>query len=151
MRQAKESERECVMRIYLASPFFNEAEIKNIERAEKILRGRGFELFSPREHSVTDEKEGTSKWSEKTFIMDLENIDLCDVVVMLYYGNYSDSGTAWECGYAYGTGKPVVVVHFGDSSNLMVHQGSKTNITLDELESYDFDTMPVKEYCGKMF
>ena len=47
---------------------------------------------------------------------------------MLYWGNYSDSGTAWECGYAYATGKPVIVLQLGESSNLMIHEGSHTNL-----------------------
>ena len=35
--------------IYLASPFFNDEEIENIERAEQILERRGdIELWSPR-------------------------------------------------------------------------------------------------------
>lgn len=78
-------------------------------------------------------------------------IDWADVVVMLYYGGYSDSGTAWECGYAYGTNTPVIVVQLGEDSNLMVHEGCHSNISLEELEGYDFDMLPVKAYKGRMF
>ena len=140
------------MKIYLASPFFNEKELADVTRAEKILMGRGFEVFSPRLHEVrTDKNAEPERWSRETFEMDRENIDLCDCVVMLYRGAYSDSGTAWECGYAYATNKPVIVVHLGDDSNLMVHEGCHTNITMDELEEYDFNMMPFKPYSGKMF
>lgn len=82
---------------------------------------------------------------------DKKFIDWADVVVMLYYGGYSDSGTAWECGYAYGTNTPVIVVHLGEDSNLMVHEGCHSNITLSDLENYDFNMMPAKSYKGKMF
>ena len=138
--------------IYLASPFFNDFELECVKRAEEILLGRGFELFSPRLHEVRENKEeNLSLWAQKTFEMDRDNIDRADCMVMLCHGGYSDSGTAWECGYAYGTNTPVVVVHIGKDSNLMVHEGCHSNITLDELETYDFIKMPAKQYEGKMF
>lgn len=140
------------MKIYLASPFFNDEELKNVKKAEKILISRGFDVFSPRLNEVrTDENTQQGWWSKETFMNDRRFIDWADVVVMLYYGGYSDSGTAWECGYAFGTNTPVIVVHLGKDSNLMIHEGCHSNITMDELESYDFDMMPHKRYKGKMF
>lgn len=139
------------MKIYLASPFFNDEELKNVEYAEKILTDRGFDVFSPRLNEVRDvDKVGSPWWSKETFMNDRRYIDWADVMVMLYYGAYSDSGTAWECGYAYGTNTPVVVVQLGDDSNLMVHEGCHTNITLDDLADYDFTMMPHSSYKGKM-
>lgn len=140
------------MKIYLASPFFNETELENVKKAEKILMSRGFAVFSPRLHEVrTDSISNKALWSEQTFENDRIFIDLADVVVMLYYGSYSDSGTAWECGYAYAKNKKVIVVQLGENSNLMVHEGSHSSITLDELETYDFENMPKKKYSGDMF
>ena len=140
------------MKIYLASPFFNEKELENVKIAEKILKERGFSLFSPRLNEVrTDENTQQSWWSKETFMNDKKFIDWADVVVMLYYGGYSDSGTAWECGYAYGTNTPVVVVQLGEDSNLMVHECCHSNITLEELKTYDFEMLPAKPYKGKMF
>lgn len=140
------------MKIYLASPFFNEKELENVKIAEKILTERGFSLFSPRLNEIrTDENIQQSWWSKETFMNDKKFIDWADVVVMLYYGGYSDSGTAWECGYAYGTNTPVVVVQLGEDSNLMVHEGCHSNITLEELKTYDFEMLPAKPYKGKMF
>lgn len=139
------------MRIYLASPIFTETEIANIRKTETILRSQGHTVFSPSEQSFGDHKPGTQIWSMTIFNEDRKFIDWAECVVMLYYGAFSDSGTAWEAGYAYGTNKPVVVVHCGKDSNLMVHEGCHTNITLEELETYDFTTMPVKPYTGEMF
>lgn len=136
------------MKIYIASPFFNEKELENVKKVEKILIDRGFSVFSPRLHEM---RTGDTKlWSKENFINDKRFIDWADAVVMLYYGVYSDSGTAWECGYAYGTNTPVVVVHLGEDSNLMVHEGCHTNITLDDLKAYDFNIMPSYPYEGKM-
>ena len=144
------------LKVYIASPFFNDFEVLCLERAEKILFGRGFNVFSPRLNEVREEI--TSKdaaWSLETFVNDRKFIDWADVVVALYHGCYSDSGTAWECGYAYGTGTPIVAVHVGkdskNGSNLMVHESAHANISLDELENYDFEMMPSKRYSGIMF
>ena len=140
------------MKIYLASPFFNDEELKNVKKAEEILMKRGFQVFSPRLNEVrNDENTQSALWSKETFMNDRRFIDWADAVVMLYYGGYSDSGTAWECGYAYGTHTPVVVVHLGNDSNLMVHEGSHSNIKLEDLATYDFDKMPSLPYNGKMF
>ena len=140
------------MKIYLASPFFNDEELKNVKKAEEILMKRGFQVFSPRLNEVRhDENTQSALWSKETFMNDKRFIDWADAVVMLYYGGYSDSGTAWECGYAYGTHTPVVVVHLGNDSNLMVHEGSHSNIQLEDLTTYDFDKMPALPYNGKMF
>ena len=140
------------MKIYLASPFFNEKELKNVRTAEQILFSRGFKVYSPRLNEERNDKNiGSPLWSKETFMNDKRFIDWADCVVMLYYGGYSDSGTAWECGYAYGTNTPVVVVHLGEDSNLMIHEGCHTNISMSELSTYDFERMPHSEYSGKMF
>ena len=143
------------LKIYLASPFFNEYELSCVKRAEEILFSRGFSVFSPRLNEVRGEVSSQQAWSKESFHNDRRFIDWADVVVMLYHGGYSDSGTAWEAGYACGIHKPVIVVHVGkdpeNGSNLMVHEGCHTNITLEELADYDFEMMPAKPYKGKMF
>ena len=139
-------------KLYIASPFFNDRETDVLSEVERILKERGFEVFSPREHETREGDVGSPVWSRQTFINDRNAIDWCDCVVMLYWGNYSDSGSAWECGYAYATRKPVIVLQLGDASNLMIHEGSHTNLfSLEELKDYDFDQMPQKAYTGKMF
>ena len=79
--------------VYLAGPFFNEEEIKNVEYLESILEDHGFSYFSPMRHSV-DAEPGTTEWSDQIFEMDRSEINKADFVVALYYGNNSDSGTA---------------------------------------------------------
>ena len=144
--------KEIHMKVYVASPFFNETECEALSQVEQILRERGLTIFSPREHEVREGNVGSPAWSKETFLNDVAGINWCDIVVMLYWGNYSDSGTAWECGYAYAIHKPVVVVQLGESSNLMVHEGSHTNVmSIEELRTYDFETMPREGYNGHMF
>lgn len=139
------------MKIYLASPFFTDEETLIVATVENILRKRGLEVFSPREHEVRSGAEvGTPEWSKEMFLMDVDAILDCDVMVMLYHGNYSDSGTAWEAGFAYARDIPTVVVQLGNLSNIMVHSGSDINISFEDLYTYDFETTPERIYTGNM-
>jgi nucleoside 2-deoxyribosyltransferase len=140
-------------RIYLASPFFDETGIEKglVEKVETILKRKGLEIFSPMRNQMEDMQAGSREWSLHTFMNDVKYIDWCEVVVGIYHGNYSDSGTAWELGYAYGTNKPVVLIHVGEDSNLMCHEGAFANISLDELTDYDFNNLKSSFYEGKMF
>jgi len=136
-------------RVYLASPFFNDKEIEYLEQVEKILNEKGLKVFSPFRHPVAAEM-GSRQWSIETFMDDIKHIKWAEIIVGIYHGNYSDSGTAWELGYAYATDKPVILVHVGTNSNLMVHEGSHANITLEELKDYDFDQLASSFYMGEM-
>ena len=93
----------------------------------------------------------SQEWSKATFELDRDAIDKCDRVVAVYHGNYSDTGTAWECGYAYAKGLPVIVVHVGDSSNLMIHESATANIRMEDLKTYDFQKLEPVRYSGKMY
>ncbi|MDE1381227.1 nucleoside 2-deoxyribosyltransferase, partial [Bacillus licheniformis] len=137
------------MRVYLASPFFNEKELEIVNRVEDILKEKRLNFFSPMRNQMEHLEAGSRHWSIETFTNDVKFIDWAEVVVAIYHGNYSDSGTAWELGYAYGTQKPVIVVHVGEDSNLMVHEGAHANIRLEELADYDFNSLPSSFYEGK--
>ena len=134
------------MKIYLASPFFNEKEISNINKAVEILRGKGLDIFIPMEHDVENKESLTNaQWAEKIFEIDRNGIDECDAVVLLYGGMYSDSGTAWECGYAYATARKVVVCCDEETeTNLMIVNGCDAVLDgVDILKDYEFEKMPV--------
>ncbi|WP_277587420.1 nucleoside 2-deoxyribosyltransferase [Psychrobacillus antarcticus] len=138
-------------RVYLASPFFNDKEIEYLEQVEKILEEKELKVFSPFRNPMAEQTQvGSRQWSIETFMNDIKYIKWSEIVVGIYHGNYSDSGTAWELGYAYATDKPVVLVHVGENSNLMVHEGSHANITLEELKDYDFEQLVSSFYSGEM-
>ena len=131
-------------KVYLASPFFKEDELEHYGKILKILRDKGLSVYAPLETELKKDGLTRKEWANKTFFKDIENIKEADVVVMLYFGFYSDSGTAWECGYAYGINKPVVAMHlYEGKSNCMVNCSCHANlVSLEELENYDFDKMP---------
>ena len=138
-------------RVYLASPFFNEKEISYVEQVEEILESKGLNVWSPRKHQLDRHESGTQAWSLDIFTNDAKFVRAADVMVTIYHGNESDSGTAFECGMAYACNKPNIVVHVGEDSNLMVHEGAHANVTLEELKDYDFNELPSIRYEGKMF
>jgi len=114
------------MKIYLASPFFNELERNNVERMAKILREHGHEVYVPMEHEIENAWDLPNNiWASKVFKEDVKAINNSDVVVALTYGMTDDAGTAWEIGYSYGINKPVKVVAMNKTTySLMVYQSA---------------------------
>ncbi|HBI7084872.1 TPA: nucleoside 2-deoxyribosyltransferase [Clostridium perfringens] len=130
--------------MYLASPFFNVVENERVDKVKEILDSKGLEVFSPKEHQNKHLEFGTIEWRKATFKNDVDHIDWCDcVVAIICQGNYDDSGTAWELGYAYATNKPVILVNLtGEAINLMIADSLHALITsYDELKDYDFNEL----------
>lgn len=93
--------------IYLAAPFFNEKERSAVERLATELRGL-YKVYVPMEHTIEDAWNlSNNEWGKRVFDEDIRAIDNSKMVVVLDWGHYGDTGTAWECGYAYGKGKNV--------------------------------------------
>jgi len=90
------------MKLYLAGPLFTTAEREFNVRLRDLLRDAGFEVWLPQDHEPREQS------AREIFRMDVEGLDWCDVVVANMDGADPDSGTCWECGFAYGK-KPVVV------------------------------------------
>lgn len=131
-------------KIYLASPFFNDVELERVDKVKEILDSKGLEVFSPKEHQHKDLEFGTDAWRCATFSNDVKHIDWCDcVVAIICNGNYDDSGTAWELGYAYANGKPVILVNLtGETINLMIADSLHALVTsYEELKDYDFEEL----------
>ena len=136
------------MNVYLASPFFNETERKNHYAALAVLREKGLTVYAPLLHQRGREGMSRRAWAEATFQDDVAAIRNADFVVLLFYGLYSDSGSAWECGYACALGKKIVAVHLHEGkSNCMVNCSCHANVRGTEgLRAYDFCTLPPVDY-----
>ena len=132
------------MKFYLAGPFFNSIERENISKAISILESRNLDLFIPMDHKIEDgENLPNDVWGLKVFEMDRDAIYECDAVIALYYGLYSDSGTAFEIGFAHSLNKPIIVVHCNNSneSSLMIVNSATANLeSIDSLKTYDFNS-----------
>ena len=106
------------MKIYLASPLFNEIQKDKIKKVVNRLRREGHEVYSPMEHQIPNAWALENYvWSKKVFDEDLRALNEADAVYAIYYGMDSDSGTAWEIGYACAM-KKQVKVFVSDEKNL---------------------------------
>lgn len=90
------------MKIYLAGPLFSTAEREFNARLAQLLREKGHEVWLPQDY------EQRSMTAKQIFDKDVEGVDWAEAVVANMDGPDPDSGTCWECGYAYGK-KPVIV------------------------------------------
>ena len=90
------------MKLYLAGPLFSAAERDWNAALAGRLRAAGHEVFLPQEQEQ-------SRDAARIFATDVGGIDWADALVAIVDGPDPDSGTAWECGYAFGK-RPVVQV-----------------------------------------
>ena len=116
------------MKIYLASPWFKNNERVMYSQILNKMREQGYEVYAPIEHEIPNAWDlSNAEWGRQVFFADIQAIQECDEVWVLNFGMYSDSGTAWECGYAYGIGKTVrqLVYGFGEDKtySLMMING----------------------------
>ncbi len=87
------------MRIYVAAPLFGEAEREFNEKIKSRLIAEGFDVFLPQEEC-----------KEEIFDCCMENLQKSDIVMGVFDGAQVDDGTAFECGYAFAKGTPVVAL-----------------------------------------
>ena len=90
---------------YLASPFFNDEQIKREESIKKTLRGYGFTVYAPREHGIVGSL-ASQEAVTSTFNSNVEAINNSRMVLAIT--DCKDMGTIWEAGYAYGNNIPIV-------------------------------------------
>ncbi|USS89287.1 nucleoside 2-deoxyribosyltransferase [Fructilactobacillus cliffordii] len=141
--------------IYLASPFFSDEQVARIEKIEAALTQNPTvkDFFSPRKNEDTDQEAYTKPWATAIYHIDVANIEAAEVMVAIidFEGEYVDSGTAFEIGYAVQKGMPVIVFHEKTGTvNLMIGESLHAYLkTPDEVAQYDFHTMPTIEYDGK--
>jgi nucleoside 2-deoxyribosyltransferase len=91
------------MKIYLAGPLFTTPEREFNVRLATMLRGLGHEVFVPQENPAS------APTGAAIFHKDVAGLDWAEAVVAIMDGADPDSGTSWECGYAYARQKPVVL------------------------------------------
>lgn len=121
------------MKLYLASPLFTRPEQDwNVVLAAG-LRAAGHEVFLPQESQLPNPT------AQQIFERDLQGIDWCEAVVAVMDGADPESGTSWECGYAFARAKPVVTFRsdlrhageFGDVAfNLMLWCSADAHVEL---------------------
>src|SRR5690349_1498257 len=90
------------MKIYLAGPLFTAAEQEFNRQLCSALQSAGHEVWLPQEH------EPRERTAQAIFEEDVKGMDWAELLVANMDGPDPDSGTCWECGYAYRR-KPVIM------------------------------------------
>jgi nucleoside 2-deoxyribosyltransferase len=120
-------------KIYLAGPLFTLAEQSFNSELARFLEKNRFEVWLPQEH------EPRRNTARAIFQMDVKALEWADMIVACMDGPDPDSGTAWECGYAYAKGKPIVCYRTdfrisGDTKgapyNLMLSESATSRVEL---------------------
>jgi nucleoside 2-deoxyribosyltransferase len=120
-------------KIYSAGPLFSLAEQSFNAQLARFLESQGFEIWLPQEH------EPRRNTAPAIFAMDVKALEWADMIVACMDGPDPDSGTAWECGYAYAKGKPIVCYRTdfrisddtkGAPYNLMLSESATSRVEL---------------------
>lgn len=113
------------MRAYIAGPLFNESERWWDEQIEAVAARAGLETFLPHR----DGKElNPNPTIEDIFRVNVSNLDRADLVIANLNGVLTDDGTAWEIGYAYARGTPIIGVY---TDRRLTFPGQVVNLMLE--------------------
>lgn len=123
-------------KIYVAGPFFNKKEIKIMKSIKELLLSAnlGYDFFFPMDHFIPNgDKLSNSDWGKKVFEMDVTELLTSNYLFAIYNGMYSDTGTAWEIGYAYGKNIPIALITTSKNVSIMPVNSSKRCINYKDL------------------
>ena len=114
-------ERNKIFNIYLAAPIVNitEKQKEQINKIKDILNifyeHNLINLYDPKKHGVPNAwGMPMNEWCRCIFTLDVVAIDNSDWVIVCDYGRQGTAGTAWECGYAFGKGKKVLIIQMNE-------------------------------------
>lgn len=96
-------------RVYLAAPLFSRAERAFNREVRDLLEAALYDVHLPQEVGDNDAARSAGD-GMAIFEHNLEALKRVDIVVAVIDGADADSGTAWEMGYAYARGIPVVAL-----------------------------------------
>jgi nucleoside 2-deoxyribosyltransferase len=113
------------MKIYFAGPLFTVAERDFNTRIAGLLEKAGHEVWLPQNF------EQRLMSAKQVFEKDVEGVDWAEVVVANMDGPDPDSGTCWECGYAYRK-KPIILFR---TDFRAAHEPGKAPLNLMLIES----------------
>jgi nucleoside 2-deoxyribosyltransferase/predicted secreted protein len=126
-------------RVYLAAPLFSEAERTFNASVTRLLKTNLFEVHLPQEAGDDTDTRDTRE-QERLFFLNKKALEDADIIVAIVDGADADSGTAWEMGYAFARGKPVIAlrtdfrrVGHHEQVNLMLEQSAKLVSSTEQL------------------
>jgi nucleoside 2-deoxyribosyltransferase len=97
-----------VKKIYFAAPLFTQAEREWNRRIAALLTEAGYHVLLPQALAQELITPGQPIPGQKLFDEAIGRIDEADVVIAVLDGADVDSGTSFECGYAWARHKPLL-------------------------------------------
>jgi nucleoside 2-deoxyribosyltransferase/predicted secreted protein len=126
-------------RVYLAAPLFSAAERSFNASVARTLKEHLFAVHLPQEAGDDSDTRGAREQA-RLFAANREALEESDFIVAIIDGADADSGTAWEMGYAYARGRPVIAlrtdfrrVGHHEHVNLMLEQSAKVVGSVEEV------------------
>ncbi len=137
--------------VYFAGPLFTQGERSWNAKVVSGLRAAGFDVLLPQEQAqaIVKSTGGLTPEERATlFRIAIESVDRADLVIAILDGPDADSGTSFECGYAFAKNTPVLGIRtdlrFGGddkdrAANLMLSESCRRFmwIGLDSLAKDD--------------
>jgi len=123
--------------IYLAAPLFSDAERAYNILVRDRLKAHGYSVYLPQEAGEASERPERDR---AIFGSHLKALDEARCVVAICDGADTDSGSAWEMGYAVARGIPVIALSTdrrrtgeGKRVNLMIQESAEVVRTVEEV------------------
>ncbi len=123
--------------VYLAAPLFSDAERAFNLMLRGLLTANGYTVYLPQDTGEGVEGRGREK---AIFESHIKALDGASCVVAVCDGADTDSGTAWEMGYAAAKGIPVIALstdrrrpEAGRRVNLMIQESAEVVGTAEEV------------------
>jgi nucleoside deoxyribosyltransferase len=101
------------MNIYVSGPFFNKEEKERMDRLKLALLSHYPDdvIYFPMDLSIPNaENISNIEWAKAIYDADIKALDEAELVIVVYDGHYSDSGTAFEIGYAIAKNIPIYIL-----------------------------------------
>lgn len=120
--------------VYLAAPLWTQEQKERVLSLAESFRQEGYSVYVPMEHEIDNAWDMPQhEWSKKVFDADIKAIHESAAVVAIYNGLYSDSGTAFEIGYAYALKKSVYIMPYLETNeiSLMIKNAVKNPEVFD--------------------
>lgn len=126
------------IKCYIAGPFFRNGERERLEKLREFFKSDEFfdkyEFFFPMDHKIPGgESMPNGEWAWNVFEMDVKELTNSKLVVAVYDTHYSDTGTAWELGFAYANHIPVLLL----CTDLNADNSIMPLIAADRIYRYD--------------
>ncbi len=126
-------------RIYFAAPLFSTLEQEYNVRMRAMLERYSYSVYLPQD-TGDDNNSREKSINKRIFSQNINELESASLVVAIINGADADSGVAFEIGYAYARGIPIIAVRtdfrqVGRSElvNLMLEQASVVVRSEDEL------------------